>query len=310
MSVDPVKVLFIGGFGRSGSTLLDNVLGQVEGFCSCGEISYIWDRSIQEDRLCSCRNPFSQCAFWKPVVAAALPGLESLDLEQMVTVRESLTPRRAAWASWRGLEARDLPGVREYLEHVVELLRSIRAATGSRVIVDSSKAPGHGFLLQSSSDVEAYVLHLVRDSRAVAHSWQKKKVYDPTGEEPMLMSRHSPAHSSKLWNTWNLSTEMVWRRSQERYLRMRYEDFVAAPGRALRRILAFVGEATETLPLSDGNTFEMGPIHALAGNPSRFKAGPVVIRRDDRWKSEQPRSHRATVSVLTWPLLLRYGYLD
>ncbi len=310
MSVRPVKVLFIGGFGRSGSTLLDNVLGQIEGFCSCGEISYVWDRAIQEDRLCSCRNPFSQCPFWKPIVEAALPGLESLDLDQMVAVRESLTPRRVAMASWRRLEAQDLAGVGEYLGHLVELLRSIRTTTGSRLIIDSSKAPGHGFLLRSSPDVDAYVLHLVRDSRAVAHSWQRKKVYDPTGAEPMLMSRHSPSRSAKLWNTWNLSTEMVWRRSQDRYLRLRYEDFVDAPDRALRRILSFVDENVDVLPLTAGRTFEMGPIHTLAGNPSRFEDGPVVIRRDDRWKSEQPRTHRALVSVLTWPLLLRYGYFD
>ena len=107
------------------------------------------------------RNPFSQCPFWRPIVAAALPELASLDLDQMVAVRESLTPKRAAVASLRGLEARDLPGVSTYLEHVVALLRSVRAATGSRVIVDSSKAPGHGFLLRSSPDVDAYVLHLV-----------------------------------------------------------------------------------------------------------------------------------------------------
>jgi hypothetical protein len=309
LNAAPVKVLFIGGFGRSGSTLLDNVLGQVEGFSSCGEISYTWDRSIQEDRLCSCRNPFSACPFWGPIVAAAFPELESLDLDQMVAVRESLTPRRAAMAAWRGLEASDLPGVGIYSDQVVALLQSIREATGGRVIVDSSKAPGHGFLLRSSPNVDAYVLHLVRDARAVAHSWQKKKIYDPTGEEPMLMSRHSPARSSKLWNTWNVATEMVWRRSPERYLRVRYEDFVDAPDRALSQILSFVGEPGVALPLLDGNTFEMGPIHALAGNPSRFKDGPIEIRRDDRWESEQPRSHRATVSALTWPLLLRYGYL-
>ena len=54
MSGEPVKVLFVGGFGRSGSTLLDNVLGQVDGFASCGEISYLWDRGLEQDRLCSC----------------------------------------------------------------------------------------------------------------------------------------------------------------------------------------------------------------------------------------------------------------
>ena len=52
----------------------------------------------------------------------------------------------------------------------------------------------------------------------------------------------------------------------------------------------------------------MGPVHALAGNPSRFKDGPIEIRRDDRWKTDQPRGQRAIVSLLTWPLLRRYGY--
>ena len=309
MSTEPVKVLFIGGFGRSGSTLLDNVLGQVEGFCSSGELSYTWDRSLQEDRLCSCRNAFSECPFWSRIVASAFPDLGAIDLDRLVRVRESLTPIRSARASLRGRTATELPGVDGYLDRLVQLLRAVRSQTESRVVVDSSKAPGHGFLLHSSPDVDAYALHLVRDSRAVAYSWQKKKVYDPTGEEPMYMSRHSPVRSSRLWTTWNLATEIVWRGRPERYLRMRYEDFVAAPAASLRRILDFVGEDVEALPFSDDNSFEMGTVHALAGNPSRFEEGPIEIRRDEEWRRRQSRGQRATVSMLTWPLLMRYGYL-
>jgi len=309
MSAEPVKVLFVGGFGRSGSTLLDNVLGQVAGFFSCGEISYLWDRGLEQDRLCSCKSAFSQCAFWSRIVERSFADSASLDLARLVAVRESLTPKRVAVAAMRGQEARGLEGVSDYLDRLLPLYQAIRDETGCRVVVDSSKAPGHGFLLRSSPEIDAYALHLVRDSRAVAHSWQKKMVYDPTGDEPMYMSRHSPARSSKLWNTWNLATERVWRSRPERYLRLRYEEFVDMPSSSLARIVEFVGEAVAELPVDAGNRFEMGPIHALAGNPSRFEDGPIEIRQDDKWKRAQPLGQRLLVTLLTLPLLVRYGYL-
>ncbi|MBA3432215.1 MAG: hypothetical protein H0U16_12145, partial [Actinobacteria bacterium] len=50
----PLKVLFIMGWTRSGSTILDNLLGEVEGFFSTGELHYLWRRGLLEGRLCSC----------------------------------------------------------------------------------------------------------------------------------------------------------------------------------------------------------------------------------------------------------------
>ncbi len=37
------RVLFIAGPGRSGSTLLDLLLGQIDGFTSTGELRLIWN---------------------------------------------------------------------------------------------------------------------------------------------------------------------------------------------------------------------------------------------------------------------------
>jgi hypothetical protein len=44
------KVVFIGGYGRSGSTLLDRVLGSIEGLVSAGELSHLWRDGCQENR--------------------------------------------------------------------------------------------------------------------------------------------------------------------------------------------------------------------------------------------------------------------
>src|SRR5438874_2616741 len=39
---DAVPLLYVGGCGRSGSTLLDRMLGQVPNVCSLGEIGHLW----------------------------------------------------------------------------------------------------------------------------------------------------------------------------------------------------------------------------------------------------------------------------
>ena len=57
----PVRVLFIGGLGRSGSTLLDRMLGQLDGVWSVGELVHIWQRGLQENNLCGCGRRFRDC---------------------------------------------------------------------------------------------------------------------------------------------------------------------------------------------------------------------------------------------------------
>jgi hypothetical protein len=58
---DSIKVLYIAGPTRSGSTLLSKILGEVDGFFNAGEIIDIWDRGLASDGLCSCGKAMSQC---------------------------------------------------------------------------------------------------------------------------------------------------------------------------------------------------------------------------------------------------------
>ena len=48
MNDNPVKVLLLAGSGRSGSTVLANLLGSVEGAFSGGELRYLWERGLRE----------------------------------------------------------------------------------------------------------------------------------------------------------------------------------------------------------------------------------------------------------------------
>ena len=54
-----LKVLFIIGRGRSGSTILDNLLGQQEGYLSLGQVNGVWGKSLRGE-LCGCGEPLSK----------------------------------------------------------------------------------------------------------------------------------------------------------------------------------------------------------------------------------------------------------
>src|SRR5262245_21456879 len=69
-----MKVLYIVGVGRSGSTLLERMLGAVPGSVNAGELNAIFSRVATEDQRCGCGEPFSACPFWTAVGEHAYGG--------------------------------------------------------------------------------------------------------------------------------------------------------------------------------------------------------------------------------------------
>jgi hypothetical protein len=156
--------------------------------------------------------------------------------------------------------------------------------------------------------VDLYVVHLVRDPRASAYSWLKKKRQPDRGELG-LMDQHAPAKSSLIWDAWNGAAEAFWGRSPGRYVKLRYEDLVADPREALTRVLGLVGEEDARLPFVNGREVELRVSHTVAGNPNRFRVGTVKLQPDDQWRSEMRLRDRALVTALTIPGLIRHDYL-
>jgi hypothetical protein len=56
-----VKVLYVAGSGRSGSTILDRTLGRVDGLFSAGELCNLWGRSLLARRRYGCGIPVPDC---------------------------------------------------------------------------------------------------------------------------------------------------------------------------------------------------------------------------------------------------------
>src|SRR5262252_2040072 len=66
MSRDKIKVLYIAGWDRSGSTILDRTLGQLPGFFSVGELVHLWEGGNSQV-LCECGRSLKDCAIWHQV---------------------------------------------------------------------------------------------------------------------------------------------------------------------------------------------------------------------------------------------------
>lgn len=308
-SVNPVKVLYIAGFGRSGSTILGNILGEFEGFFHAGELNFIWEHNFLEDRLCSCGAAFSKCGLWERVVDEAYGGLEEVDAEEMVRLsavgtRTRHVPLMLSAGGRRYLHSR----LGKYPERLYRLYREIIDVTGCRVVVDSSKAPPYGYLLGRTPGIELYVVHLVRDPRAAAFSWLRKKL-QPDRKDKSYLPEVGAVKSALIWDSWNAAAEVLWRDTPDRYIRIFYEDFVRDPQSSVRAILELIGEDGPLCPPFTGErSVRLGESHTVAGNPNRFQSGDVALKPDDEWAGKMRSRDRRLVTALTLPLLARYGY--
>jgi len=301
-----LKVLYIAGNGRSGSTLLDVILGQVAGFFPVGEVRNVWDYGLAENRVCGCGVPTRECDTWGEIFASEFAGDAAVDPHQVAGWRERFAQtKRLAPMMWqRSGYARHNNDYASYLSVIERLYGAIARVTDSSVIVDSSKWPTYAFLLDSIPTIDLYVLHLVRDPRACAFSWTRKKEAVP-GE---FIDRRGLIQSTGYWMVWNPAIRHFWARNPARYMYLSYEAFAQRPREWVRKIVDFVGEEDRELPFLDEHRVRVARTHAIEGNAARSLDGVVDIKLDSAWEKKMPWSSRSLVTAMTWPLLWRYGY--
>jgi hypothetical protein len=198
----PVKVLKITGLGRSGSTILDVVLGNHPQIESVGEVGNIvrngWIsreslRGIDQNKLrvpiCTCGKrldvlyvdaPDEACPFWSSVRREWVERTDRESIESYPKLQNDFELKRR-WSRY-GLDP--LPRLvyekrrpsalfRSYARLTRAFFESIRAVSGKPVIVDSAAVPVRTFVLGMIPGIDLYVVHLVRDGRGVITSLRK-----------------------------------------------------------------------------------------------------------------------------------------
>jgi hypothetical protein len=303
-----VNTVTIVGAGRSGSTLLDTVLGAVDGWFSTGELRDLWQRGLVEGRRCGCGSKIIDCEVWGRVLdEPSGRGDRLLDrpVEQVLTwQRRYGRTRHTRRLLGPGTPE---PDVAAYLATMDLLYTRIHEVTGAKVVVDSSKRPSDAALASRLPSVDARAVHLVRDPRAVTFSWSRTKP-ELDADAPAPMPNRGVLLSIRVWNELNLVAELVHRRlGADRMTRVRYEDLVADPRRVVAEVLSLVPGPSQN-PVGADATIDLGTNHTVGGNPRRFQRGPTRIAADDEWRTTLAPIDRALCSALTLPLRHRYGY--
>lgn len=292
MNDTKLKILYIAGLGRSGSTFLAKLLGEVKGFINVGEAArYFLNTSLISQAIpCSCGSSVSDCLFWKNIARNIERGVGKIEnnvfrlkyLPLLMSPIQSKTFRKRA---------------EDLLCMLKIIYTSIAEKTGCDVIVDSSKHPSIAYGLAKMPGVELYVVHLVRDLRGVVYSWSKPKEYLPA---------FSPLTVVPRWIAFNLASELL-RKNAKKYFLVYFGDLVRNPKDILVQIINHISEKALDIDFLQGTKARVNLQHALAGNPDKRLEGILHIK-EDTWYL--PWHIRLLVSVITYPLIYRYHYLS
>lgn len=312
------RVVYLGGFGRSGSTLLERMLGACPGWTNVGELVDL-PRSVQpDDERCGCGEPFSACPFWQSVGARSFGGWEPAAMQRLAALRgqvarQRLVPALLALAKGRGAR-RQRSLVEEYQSAYGAIYRAAAAESGATTVVDASKGPAHGLALglrlATDPGYDLTMVNLVRDPRGVAWSWSRRKHERPQAGGRAEMWSIGVGRSAAQWAALQAEMDVIGRMSGIPVVRVRYEDLVAHPREALADLLSRLGVADtdEALTHVDDHAVTLAASHGLSGNPSRFQHGTLDLVTDDEWRRSMPPGERRMITTATWPWLRSYGY--
>ena len=298
MSVQPI-VLYIAGVGRSGSTLLDTVLGTDPACEGLGELSKLVDRGVFGENLCACGLPVPDCPFWREVLKLWQPLTRDRDLRAYVHCQ-------------RGAEAlfhlqRRTRLIQAYAEATTALFACIQQVSGRTVLVDSSKSPGRALALARTGTIDIRVLHLVRDPRAVALSMGKAIRKDAARGADRATEPVSAERAAVNWVSQNVQTEYVlWRAFRGRYVRLYYEEFLRDPAATLAPVGKLIDVDLGRIASAAAQGVRLDPRHKVAGNRLRL-SGNITLDRGMATLSATAPRHTAA-DLLTAPLRRRYGY--
>ncbi len=306
--------LYIVGEGRSGSTLLGQILNNLPDFNFVGEFRHVFCDLYMANYPCGCGKLFRACEFWQSVIEGAFGSFERIDREALASCnfgvpRERFTPMLMLFNrlpseffsdKWR----RAFAGV------MLPLCRAVAQASGKNVIVDSSHEPSQALVLARLPEIQLKILHLVRDSRAVAFSSTRTKLAFDSASARMYLPKKSAVTSALGWSWRNLWAARIarLRRNGIQYARLRYEDLIRAPAEALARTLTQLGFPAQDFSFIDGATVKLGSNHAISGNTVKFNSGAVSLRLDDEWRHAMAQRDRRMVTLLTLPLIRHFEY--
>lgn len=289
--MDDPTVLYIMGYGRSGSTLLDAILSSHEEVVSIGAGVNLpaWNRN---QRKCACGYRMGDCGFWQSVVGRYLQYTDSTDLTELTRCQDRI--ERVPVYAERDDEAE------RYGRHLRALFKAVAEVSGKSIIVDSSKsardAIGRPYALVRHARLNVRPIFLARDGRGVMWSAMRGPG-SPERASSRLPRSLVGLKTLASWLYTNHRCLRVLEAMPETALPVSYENLMSWTKKELLRIGSHVGVDMSHVArrVTEGSGIEAG--HNLGGNRLRFSE-KITISPDYEWRSELPILHRIVYGTL------------
>jgi len=293
------KVIYIMGCGRSGTTIMDILLGNHAGFQSVGELNnapLAWNK----DETCGCGLSLRECDIWKNVGSDCFQN-DSTNVHYEILKHQRDIERQVSIVK-HVLGLFDRSVIDAYHSYVYDTFRILKTSASVHTVIDSSKSIGRGLALLKNTRLDVQIIHLVRDPRGVFFSFQKKNLVTPTMNILSL---------ALYWNSVNLLASLLKLKfGKNKFLRIRYEDLVTNSDLVITQIENFVGEDLSDVKQKLRDEVPMDRGHLAMGNRVRSQKVALKLRPDFSWKKSIKFYQRMLVNICCFPLMLAYSYFD
>ncbi|HET8836437.1 MAG TPA: hypothetical protein VFN08_17050 [Gemmatimonadales bacterium] len=273
------RVLYVLGYGRSGSTVLGMALGRHPAIVNLGEISavrtFVPGPAYVAPRACGCLLPLDQCPYWTGV-ARRLGSMEMLARPD-IALSPTLGWRR--YAPWLPEPSADLP---RWAAAAAALYQAALDEAHASVAVDSSKGAQRAWWLWKSGVVD------------LTFMWLTRRV------DEVMRSQITRGHSAvKTALSWQLAQHQVGRLVREiegsgrRVLRVSYEHLTEQPRPVLIEILEHAG-----LPWNEDVLTPL-PDHVIGGGPNTKHGGKYSLEQPKGTRPPLPLNARLALKLVS-----------
>lgn len=292
-----MKLIYIMGYGRSGSTLLDIVLGDNKHIVTTGALDnyHVW---VKKNLKCACGKDIRECGYWGKVYK------DTKFLEKDI----KLVQRMDSLLSFFIFKSSQ--NVKKYCQLNKALFNSISTSFGKNIIVDSSKTARDAIfrpvMLSRFCNFDLKPIFLVRDPRGVVWSAMKKHGSPERHKKDIRLVRFLRALIA--WNFTNFMTIFIDKVFLKECLFIRYEDFCKDPINVLHRIRNFTDIDVDNVvnKIIQNQPIDIG--HNIGGNRLRFSKSIDSIQIDESWRDDMPKSYCRIVKFISYPLIKYFKY--
>jgi hypothetical protein len=292
-----LPLVYILSTGRSGSTLLDVLLGAQPECWTLGEFQML-DIGVGRQMECGCHRQLGQCDFWGPVVNRVRRTLRF----PLGYFRSGRYPRGKV-VRWGFLPSivigQPLPAHRLAAEaYAISNLAALDEAKYAAEqhqdkvtwLVDASKDPYRLLWLQASGHFDIRAIHLIRRPEGFVSNMMR------SAEASGALSVIKYAGRWVIDNLIGLA--ILWRMFwPEAVKTIHYEDLATDPEGVIGDICNWLDVPFEA-DRTEGTRSQVN--HGIAGNRPRWET--LAVRFEETWRITLPSFHQKLIAFLTTPL--------